>query len=232
MTTGPGGESAVLQITDDAHGSPQTASLTGTGTSASAGFTLTVPPNSNGGSGATATVLPGEAATFTVILQPNPGFIGTILVTCPSAIPSTVCSVQPASVSVNTTPSQPTALTITLQTNTVAHSGAERQPPSTKNSLPLLAEITILPLVLWGRRKKLRKGSRRRRFAVDWTGKSAPAYSAFLLAFALWSTGCGDNSYSANASAPSTPPGTYQLPVVATGPGGVQQPVNLTLRVL
>jgi streptogramin lyase len=229
---GPGGESAVLQINDDAHGSPHMASLTGTGTSTSAGFTLTVPPNSNGGSGAIASVLPGKAATFTVILQPNPGFIGTISMTCPSAIPSTVCSVQPASVEVNTTPSQPTALTITLQTNTVAHSATERQPPSTSRSLPLFAAISgLVPLALWGS-KKLRKGSRRRWFAVHWAGKSALAYSAFLLVLALWPTGCGGNSYSANSNAPSTPPGTYQLPVVATAPGGVQQSVNLTVRVL
>jgi trimeric autotransporter adhesin len=229
---GSGGESAVLQINDDAQGSPHTASLTGTGTSTSARFTLTVAPSSNGGSGATASVLPGRAATFTVILQPNPGFIGTISITCPSAIPSTVCSVQPASVNVNTTPSQPTALTITLQTNTVAHSAVERQPPSTSRSLPLFAAINgIVPLALWGS-NELRKGSRRRRFAVRWAGKSALAYSAFLLVLALWLTGCGGNSYSANFNAPSTPPGTYQLPVVATAPGGVQQSVNLTVQVL
>ena len=144
----------------------------------------------------------------------------------------TVCSVQPASVNVNTTPSQPTALTITLQTNTVAHSAVERQPPSTSRSLPLFAAISgIVPLALWGS-KELRKGSRRRRFAVRWAGKSALAYSAFLLVLALWLTGCGGNSYSANFNAPSTPPGTYQLPVVATAPGGVQQSINLTVRVL
>jgi hypothetical protein len=93
---------------------------------------------------------------------------------------------------------------------------AGRQPPSTSRSLPLFAAISgIVPLALWGS-KELRKGSRRRWFAVHFAGKSALAYSAFLVVLALWLVGCGANSYSANSNAPSTPPGTYQLPVVAT----------------
>ena len=226
--SGPGGESATLQITDDAQGNPQTASLTGTGTSPTAGFTLTVPTNSKGAT----SVLPGNAATFTVILQPNPNFIGTIALTCPSAIPSTVCLVQPASVSVNTTPSQPVNLTITLQTNVVAQSAVGRWPLPTIGSFPLLAAIGgIVPLALWGR-KALRKGSPRRRLAVCWAAKPALASFAFLLLLALSFTGCGGNSHTGSSNAPATPPGTYQLPVVAIASGGAEQSLNLTVQVL
>jgi hypothetical protein len=58
----------------------------------------------------------------------------------------------------------------------------------------------------------------------------APALMLVLLVVA-W-TGCVSNPPPAIPNAPTTPAGVYQLPVVATAPGGVKQTITLTIHVI
>ncbi|MBV8135219.1 MAG: choice-of-anchor D domain-containing protein [Deltaproteobacteria bacterium] len=221
----PGNESATLQVSDDAKGSPHTVLLSGTGTSTTAGFTLTVV------GGATASVQPGSAANFTAILQPNPGFIGPITLTCSSAIPSAICTLAPDSISVMTTPSSAFGLTITLQTTGMTQSAAERREPPTMPSLPFSVTIGgVAPLAIWRRKASSRRGSR------GWLSGAAGAglastWAALVLMSVMAFTGCGTNRSHAVSNAAATPPGTYQLSVVATAPGGVSRSIKLTVKV-
>jgi hypothetical protein len=222
----PGDESATIQIADNAKGSPHTVSLSGTGTSTTAGFTLTAP------SGATASVRPGSTANFTVVLQPNLGFIGSITVSCVSAIPSAVCTVGPASISVTTTPSSPSALTITLQTTAATQSAAESGEPPTMPSLPLFVTISGLAPRATRRRKPLGKEGFRWLAGAASAGLASMWATALLLMLVISFTGCGSNRSHAISNAAPTPPGTYQLSVLATAPGGVSYSIKLTVQVI
>jgi sugar lactone lactonase YvrE len=230
--TAPGNESSTLQIIDNAQGSPHTVLLSGTGTSTAAGFTLAVAPNSNGGSGSTASVQPGNAATFTVILQPNPGFIGPITLTCPSLIPSAVCTVSPASLSVTQAPSPPIALTIILQTTGVTQFVAQRSGRRTMEPPPALVTISGMVLLAMWRRRAFTRRSSSSGLAGAWSAGLVSTRVAFVLLLLVSLTGCGANSPRAISHMAPTPPGTYQLSVVASAPGGVNQAISLTVQVI
>jgi sugar lactone lactonase YvrE len=221
----PGNESATLQVSDDAAGSPHSVLLSGIGASNTAGFTLAVPADSNGGSGATASVLPGKAATFTVILQPNLGFVGPITLTCQSVIPSATCTARPASISVMTTPSSPITLTITVQTAGVAQVAAEQGGPRTMASLSFFVTISgAVLLAIWWRKASGTGGGLAGTRGVG----LASTVAALLLLSAVSFAGCGSNP----PHTLQTPPGTYQLSVVASAPGGVNQSISLMVQVI
>jgi streptogramin lyase len=221
----PGNESATLQVADNSEGSPHTVSLSGTGTSTTAGFTLTAT------SGATASVQPGSAANFTVVLQPNPGFIGSITVSCASVIPSAICTVGPASISVTTTPSSPSALTIRLQTTATTQAASVPGGPPTMPSLPLFLTISGVAPTAIRRRKFLSKEGFRWLAGAAGEGL-ASTWAALLLMLVISFAGCGSNPSHAISNAAPTPPGTYQLSVVATAPGGVSRSIKLTVQVI
>jgi hypothetical protein len=63
-----------------------------------------------------------------------------------------------------------------------------------------------------------------------WAMRLAPALVLLVLVTA-W-TGCVSNPPPAIPNAPTTPAGVYQLPVVATAPGGVKQTITLTIHVI
>lgn len=93
-----GTQTGTLSISDDAAGSPQTVSLSGTG---DISFTLTAKQNS-------VTVLQGSGqAQFTLSASTSDGFTGSIVLGCTNISPAT-CSFDPASIS----PGQSTTLTV------------------------------------------------------------------------------------------------------------------------
>jgi hypothetical protein len=104
--TASGTRSAAVSVSDNAPGSPQLAALSGTGQD----FSLT--PSGSG----TATVAPGQTATYTVTVTPGGGFNQTVDLSCSGAPAQSTCTVSSsvtldgvnpsmATVSVVTTPS-------------------------------------------------------------------------------------------------------------------------------
>jgi hypothetical protein len=197
--------------------------LAGLGASTAAGFTFTATTPASGGIGTTVSILPGDTVTFTLILQPNPGFIGPISLACLSGIPATIATANPATINVTTTPSPPITVTCTLQTNCVAQlvGPRERWPhPGPLGPAPMeaLGGVALLLAAL------LRYLPRR------WAMRLAPALVLMLLVV-TW-TGCVSNPPPAIPNAPTTPAGVYQLQLVATAPGNVKQIVTLTVHVI
>jgi len=217
----PGNESATLQVASNATVSTVTVALSGLGVSTSAGFSLT-PTTTTGGTPTTATVLPGDTAVFTIVLQPNPGFVGPITVTCVSGIPATIATASPTTINVTTTPSPAVTITCMLQTNCTQLVGP-REPwpqPGPSSPVPVGAMGALALLVALSRRHLPQR----------WAMRLAPALVLLLLVM-TW-TACVSNPPPAIPGAPRTPAGVYQIQVVATAPGGVKQIVTLNVRVI
>jgi Abnormal spindle-like microcephaly-assoc'd, ASPM-SPD-2-Hydin/Galactose oxidase, central domain len=90
--TAVGTRTATLSIADNATGSPQAVTLTGTAIAAA--VTVTIP---SGGSN-TATSVPGGTAYFGLVLTAAPGVTGTVTLGCTPSSPLLTCSVIPSTV--------------------------------------------------------------------------------------------------------------------------------------
>src|SRR6266576_5446896 len=101
--TAAGARTGNLTITDNAGGSPQMVSLTGTGTSPPPDFTLGAAPT-------TVTVVQGAVSTpVTITVNPTNGFNSAVALTCAGAPVNSTCALSPASI----TPPTTSALTFT-----------------------------------------------------------------------------------------------------------------------
>ncbi len=230
-------------------GSPVTFPLTGIGASTAAGFTFTA-TSPTGGNGTTVSILPGDTATFTLVIQPNPGFIGPITVACMEmpAIPSTILTTSPATtINVMTSPSGPITVTCTLQTNCVPALVGPRAPwnvpgPWTPSRGFGMAEVSglVLLLAMLCRKTARGPGRRSRNFGTggEWAQRLVPVAAACVLVLLVMTwTACVSNPPAAIPNAPTTPAGAYQIQVVATAPGPAGQPpvkqtVSLTVHIL
>ena len=204
--------------------------LTGIGASTAAGFTVTVSSN-NGGNGSTVSILPGDTATFTLIIQPNPGFIGPITVACMEspAIPYTILTTNPTTtINVTTTPSPPITVTCTLQTNcnpSLVGPRAPWQQPGPWSPAPL-AGMSGLALLLAMLLRKTARGA-------GGTQRLVPVAAACLLVVLLFTcAACVNNPPPAIPGAPTTPAGVYQIQVIASAPGIPQQSLLLTVHII
>ena len=102
--TASGTRSAAVSVSDNAPGSPQVAALSGTGQD----FSLT--PSGSG----TATVAPGQTATYTVTVTPGGGFNQTVDLSCSGAPAQSTCTV---SSSVTLDGVNPSMATVSVVTN-------------------------------------------------------------------------------------------------------------------
>ena len=224
-------ESGSLEIVgNNLTGSPVEIPLTGIGASTAPGFTLTV-TSPNGGNGSTVSILPGDTATFTLTIQPNPGFIGPITVMCNEvgSIPATILTTSPtATINVTTSPSGPITVTCTLQTNCNPSLVAPRAPwpaPGPWTPAPLGA-ATGLALMLAMLCRKTAGGA-------GWAQRLAPVAAACVLVLLLITfAACVNNPAPIIKGAPTTPAGVYQIQVVATAPGIPPQAVPLTVHII
>jgi len=85
-----GGQTASLNISDNAPDSPQTVALTGIGQD----FSVAVAPGSM-------TVTPGQAGNYTVTVSPLSGFSETVTLSCSGTPPQSTCTLNPSSVTLN-----------------------------------------------------------------------------------------------------------------------------------
>jgi hypothetical protein len=199
-----------VSIADNASGSPQSVSLTGTGAAAAVGnFSVAASP-------ASLTVTAGSSGTSTLTVTPTNGFNQAVTFAC-SGLPSqAACSFAPATV----TPSGAAAsTTLTISTAATTTTGMNREPtrPGSGTGLTLaLAGVFAGLFSLGGVRKK---------------GLRVLSVLMMLTALGLLA-GCGGSSSKKTVS--GTPAGTYTVTVTATsgsGSSALSQTAAVTLIV-
>lgn len=179
---------------DNAGGSPQTVSLSGSGRD----FAIAVTP-ANGVS-----VSPGQQATYTVTLTPVGSFSQAVAVTCADAPQLTTCSLSSnGSVTLNGT--SPSSLTMTVATTAPSATGPgiqRRQPPVNLHGSPLLWLAGFsLAAMAWNLRKRR-----------PWLILAVAMFSIMM-----WASCAGGSGSS--PTTPGTAAGTYSLSVSAAFAG-------------
>lgn len=216
-TTG-GTRTGTLSVSDNALGSPQTVGLTGTGQD----FTV-APPS---GSSTSASVAPGQPATYTLSVGGEGGLNQTVTFTCTGVPSEATCTVAP-------NPAAP-GTTVTVSVSTIAPSAdspRSRRFPPNPPAFPKPGVLLMLGLLLAGVTRTLQ--SWRHPGMSRWRSTMVPLASALLLTLAL--AGCGGVGGSANVTHnPGTPAGTYKLTVsgtVGSGSSALSHSMTLTLNV-
>jgi hypothetical protein len=98
-----------LSIADNAAGSPQTVSLSGTASTSPPDFSIAVSP----GGSSSATVPAGAAASYSLTVGPELGFNQTVSLTCSGAPSLATCAVSPSTVTLDGTNSKTVNITVT-----------------------------------------------------------------------------------------------------------------------
>jgi trimeric autotransporter adhesin len=206
--TGKSASSGTLTLSDNATGSPQTVSLSGT-TQTAAPFTLTV-----GGNGSsTATVSPGDTAVFPIVLTPSAGVTGSVNLTCVPSTPTITCTVTPTSVTLTGTGAVNTGISVVTFCSSTPPAGPRGQRGGPWRLVIPLGSLLglLLMLVTCARAQRHR-----------WI----PAMAA-LVFLAVGVAGCKSLPKGPNGA---TPPGSYTLVLTGTL-NGQSQSVTLTLNV-
>jgi hypothetical protein len=212
-----GTSTGTLSISDNASDSPQSVALSGTGQD----FTL-APPS---GSSNSATVAPGQSATYTLSVGGEGRFNQSVGFTCTGAPSGATCTVSPSTM---TPGSSATNVTVTVTTTAASVSAPRSRPlPPVPPLSPGLRGLFMLALVLatmaWAIGRRNQPGVSR------WQSTMVPLASGLLLTLAL--AGCGGGGATSN---PGTPAGTYTLTVTGTASSGssaLSHSVTLTLTV-
>jgi len=219
--TAEGARTATLTFTDTAANSPQTVALSGTG----ADFSLAAAS----GSSTSATVAPGQSATYTLSLAGLGGFNQSVSLTCTGAPSQATCPILPNPLTVG---SSATSATVTIYTTAPftapSASGPRSQPlPPVPPLSPGLRGLGMLALILaamaWAIRRRRQPG------VSQWRSTLVPLAAGLLLALAL--AGCHSACTTTYAG---TPAGTYTLTVTGTtgsGSSALSHSVTLTLTV-
>jgi hypothetical protein len=215
--TGLGPRSASLSVIDNATGSPQIVALRGT----EPDFTVTALSMS------TATVTPGQTATYTISLAPTGGFNQSLTLTCAGAPAQSTCTVAPSPVVFNGASAR--TATVTIKTTAaslglrgpVAAGGDGRYYRVTPALRPLLLIGILVSFFMWRRSPRMRR---------------RPAcLLAALACVTLAMAACGGGSSSGGTSGiAGTQAGTYAITVsggLTSGAATLSHSTNLTLVV-
>ena len=145
--TATGTRTGTLSVTDNAAGSPQTVTLTGTGQD----FALA----SSGSE--TATVAPGQTANYTIAVTPYGEFHQIVTLSCSGAPAQSACSLSPSSVALNS--STPASVTVSVRTAGTTASLAHPAgfPPASGTLSVWLAFCGLSGLALLGSDRRSRK---------------------------------------------------------------------------
>jgi hypothetical protein len=170
-------------------------------------FTLSVSP-------ATLTVRGGTTATVDVQATSMAGYTGSLALTTGTLPAGVSARFNPASLSLGAGAAVHSTLAIATPT-VPPYTLARSQTPGTSRTVPLILAATMLPLLLYGRRR-------------------LPRLPTLLIAILSFSslvvlTGCGPDVV---RRINPTPTSTYTIPVTATDPAtGVALTVNVTLTI-
>ena len=196
--TTSGTRSGTLTITDNATGSPQTVTLTGTGQD------FSMAPTSS----ASATVSPGQSATYNLTVAPAGGFNQTVTLSCSGAPNLATCSVSPASIVLSGTSSSAATATVTTSASTTGLMQPIGMPPN-GGALRSAALLALFGLMLLTIRTRWLQITGRRLVTCGFV---------FLMLIALVALpGCGGSS---SNSSGGTPAGSYNLTVTGTFSSG------------
>lgn len=206
-------ESASLQFTDDAAGSPQSVALSATGVSVPPSYSITANPTS-------LTIVQGQSGRTTLTVTQMGGITGTVTFSCTGLPAKSSCVFAPAEVvmSGNDAPA-----TVMLTVNTTGSNGviSQLQAPLflrtsfSANALFILPAAFMFLVPVW-----LKKPTKRR-------GLHALLGLLLLLgAFGIIGmTACGDNASKA------TPVGQYSANVVASVTGSNSQSTIVSITI-
>jgi len=223
--TAGGTRNGTLTITDDAPDSPQHLALSGTGQD----FALATPS----GSPSSATVSPGQSATYTLAVAGQGGFNQSVSFTCTGAPSKSTCTVSPSTL---TPGSSATNITVAVTTTAASLSAPRsRHLPPARPLLPGPGGLVMLALALavlaWTvRRWRQPAGVSRRRAAF----LTLAAGLLLTLAVAACGGGGGGGGGGGPTPIPGTPAGTYTLTVTGTagsGSSALSHSMTLTLTV-
>jgi len=212
--TAAGTRTGTLTIADNAAGSPQTVTLTGTGQD----FSMAASSSS------TATVTPGQTATYMISVAPGGGFNQTVALSCSGAPALSACLVSPNSITLGSSAS---TATVTV-TTTGASAGVTQPisgPPADRFVGFWLAFGGALGLAILASLAGYRR-QRRPRLLFGLALMS-------LLFLGVTISACGGGS-SGNNGGTGTSPGTYTLTVTGKFTSGstvLTHTTNLTLVV-
>jgi Abnormal spindle-like microcephaly-assoc'd, ASPM-SPD-2-Hydin len=201
--TAVGTRTGTLSVTDNAAGSPQTVTLTGTGQD----FAVA----SSGSE--TATVAPGQTANYTIAVTPYGEFHQTVTLSCSGAPAQSACSLSSSSVALNGSTPASVTVTVTTAGSTASLTHPAGFPPASGTFAVWLAFCGLSGLALLGSDGRSRKRHGRLLYGL-----------AFLCLISLvimfsscgGSTGTGSNTSSSPLPATPTPAGSYDLTVTGT----------------
>ena len=208
----PAARSATLTVNDNAAGSPQSISITGT----AAGQFCMDPPAAGA---TTSTVVAGQQATYQLDLISMNEFAGPVAMTCTGAPAASVCSVNPAPVSATANSTTVFQVNVTTTARPTMSPAVRRRIPGPPPDLPLIL-ATIAALAMLRTFAPRERGARLTQFVCA---------TALMLFFAAAFIACGGGGGDGGTS-PGTPAGTYSLTVTGTA-GTTSQTIQLTLVV-
>jgi len=214
LPTGPTTLTGALTITDnsgDTPGSTQSVSLTGTWQD----FVLTTPS----GYASSATISPGQTATYTLSVVGEEGFDQTVALSCGGVPTQSTCAVSP-------NPAVPGSNFTLIVTTTAPSAIAPRTLPLPPLPRPqaLLMLAVLLACIAWTVSASRQVGARRRAVLL-------PLAAGLLLALAV--AGCGGGSSGIKGNYGTTA-GTYNLTVTGTAVSGsatLSHSATVTLKV-
>jgi len=199
-----GGRTGMLTIADSASGSPQSVTLTGTGQD----FTLA--PSA----AATATVTPGQTASYVLSLTPGGGLSPMIALTCTGAPTGAACSISPETVTLSGTTAATATVTVTTKAASLAllPDAIERLRIKPISLFVYGLAYTLALLAIASLYRSCAKQP------VRW----APVLAmTLLLCVGLMMTSCGGGSSGGGGSgATGTAAGTYTITVSASATTG------------
>jgi hypothetical protein len=217
--TTSGTRTGTLTITDNAAGSPQTVTLTGIGEDFSV----------NPGAASSATVSPGQSASYTVGVAPIGGFAQSVALSCSGGPAQSTCAVSPSTIALSGT----TAKTATVSVTTMAGAQAPLLPFATDwptrfwqtpQILAWIGMFLLIAVALSRWRQELR---------FRWTHAFALALLV-CLGMTLTSCGGGSSSGGGGGGGGGTQAGTYTITVTGdftSGSTNLTHTTKLTLVV-
>jgi len=199
--TASGTRSGALTITDNASGSPQSVALIGTGEDFSMGDD----------SQATATVTPGQSATYMISVAPGGGFKQTVTLNCSGAPVQSTCSVSPSSITLGGVSASTATVSVTTTGNSAALSlpagGTSAHHPA---GLWVVFTGTLGLALLMGRMRRRQQSGPQLLYGLTFLG---------LLSLGVTMSACG-GGVSGSGGGGGTPAGTYALTVTGSYTAG------------